>query len=349
MHRPLTTYASRPSLRFPTSAFTWLRTVTIATGAIFTLGATAFAQTVWTGAVNNSVGNTNNWTNGLPTSESNPGTIASGTPTFSSNLNGYRVTQTGGAVQQTGIPKSMSNGFYNLQGGSLDLAGNGLQIASNFSFTVEGGSFTRSLAGAGFALSITTTSSSFNVLGGSVNLGSGNILNQDGSMVISSATVTTGSYQFTFGANDTFSPTLTFQNGGSLIVTDDTGGSGVFSYESTATADIGQINFASGASLLSADSWTEATEFNFDFVTGAEGSRIVIGTGYFTEAEWIDQWTAGRLTVDSSNSGSFEDYFTVADGTLTFTGLSEIPEPGSCALLAGIAALGLVALQRRRA
>ncbi|WP_309387071.1 PEP-CTERM sorting domain-containing protein [Cerasicoccus frondis] len=296
----------------------------------------ANAQTTWIGATDSAFADGSNWSDGTPNSEGNDGFITSTGPSVSiDNTFSANVTQSGNTVTwDVTAAKNFTDGVYNLNGGTFDLATSNILILNGSTFNVAGGAFTASVGSGAIRMIGASQLNIYNT----VNMPSTTNNQRDGSVLIDGASATFGTYLFAL--NGEVDPQLMIQNGGSLNVS-------MLQYGANPGTGYGQVTMGSGVnSIVAGDTTGRFTEFDFDFALDSVGSSITVsGTSAPSEATWISQWEAGKLTIAGSNAGTFGDYFTYSGETLTLTA---VPEPGTYALLLAIGVLGFAIRQRRR-
>lgn len=302
--------------------------------------ALASAATIWEGTVDSDWFNAANWSNGVPNDNpANPATVASGTPnapTIAGNNFDGDILQTGNTVSIDHTNQVRYNrGVYTLSGGTLDLVSNNLRLNTNSTtaLIIDGG--TLADTGTADAIEQFGVDSTFDART-AVNLPDTTYVHRDGLLKVDATTMTVGTYLHAFNGS-TAALTLELADGATF-------NTAFLSYGAGNNSDLGTISFSGSASALNATTWNtnREREFQIDFAASSVGSTFTVGADFFTEAEWISQFNLGELTIDGGTpDGSFNDFFEVTDGTLTFVA---IPEPGAL----GLVSLGLLVMLRRR-
>lgn len=291
-----------------------------------------WADTLWTGAIDDDFNTAGNWTNGVP-GATNPGWINSGTVSVDSTINAD-ITQNGGLMFLDSSQNFSGAGrTHDVLGGTLRLASGGNQAMRISGILNLNGGVMDAPVGiqATDGFQIMNAAGEVNFIGGTHDLDVGRIWNEDGAVLLDGATLYCGNIWLgDFTATATSYPSLTLRDGSTLS------GSGDLRFIGN---DYGTIVFESGANTMNmgnmyGGSVPSIAEINF--LPGSVGSTMTV-TGY---TDWATAYANGDLLYDGSNADSFASRFSVSGETLTL-----IPEPGTMALmLTGV--LGL--LLRRR-
>jgi len=285
-------------------------TLTLTGANTYSGGTTVAAGTLRAGAANTS--------GSLAGSVVNNATLAfnrSDASTYSGVISGSGAVTKLGAGTLTLSGTNTYNGATMISAGTLNLSGS----AANSAFTVAGGT----LSGSGTLGALTIDS------GGTLAPG-----NSPG-MLHAGAT--------------------TFAGGGSYLweINDANGAAG-------AATGWDLLSISGGLTITS----TSANRFTIDLTSLASGNAAGAAAGFSPTAPYfftlvstttgITGFSSDKFLLDTSAfANSFTGTWDIAlanggnDLALTYTGISAIPEPSTYALLAGLAALGVVTLRRR--
>ncbi|MCB1129639.1 MAG: PEP-CTERM sorting domain-containing protein [Verrucomicrobiae bacterium] len=299
------------------------------------IGAASFANASNT-LINGDLGTGTNWDTGAPTTVGNIGIIDGDNTGANAGIltstNGLFIQQTGGEVNGSGIGQTFDSTLYQLIDG--DFGVNGLSVTNGSAFSVSGGTADFGSSGNTRNLGIVTLGT-VDVSGGVVNVSLDLTLNSTGS-------ATDKVYNFSGGTIDIARHALSgFQCNGTANFS----GSVSFTVGNTLgtnQAGVRLVNIGAGTGSITTAT-LEARGMSIDWTSGS-GFSLTTNSLLSSNAAttWQNLWTAGQLTIDGGNVGTFGDHFQVVDNTLSL-----VPEPSSFALL-GLGMSPLVFIRRRR-
>lgn len=283
--------------------------------------------------ISGDIGVAGNWDDGvLPTDSLNPGIIDSSNTGANEGLiantyNDLAILQTGGDVVRSGFGNSIFETVsWEITGGTFTSTSLGHQMNTNSVLDIDGGTVTAS--------SLTVRGSTVNVISGTLTTNN-DLQAQSGSIFnFSGGTINVGR-----DAMLGFQPTITYNLSGNA--------------DFNVTRNFGEIdagarslNLLGGTGTLDVLGALEVDGMTIDWLSGSEytiTSASLLDNGVATT--WENLWTAGQLTLNGGNVGTFGDHFVLDGNSLSLA----IPEPSTYALAFGAMALLLGALRRRGA
>lgn len=286
--------------------------------------------------ISGDIGTASNWDdNVVPTNPLDPGVIdSSNTGANEGTINANKadglyvnleIIQSGGDVARTSFGSSyFDNVNYEMTGGTFTNTSLGHEW-DNSTVTVSNGSLH-------FA-SFTARNGTFDMSGGTLT--TNNDLNSQGGQVFnfSGGTINIGR-----DAMRGFQPTTSYNFSGTadFNVTRNFG---------EIDAGVRSVNLLAGSGTVDIGGDLEADGMTIDWTSGSGytiTATALLDNGVSTT--WDALWTAGQLTVDGGQTGTFNDNFIVAGNTLSL-----VPEPSTYVLIAGSLVLGVAMWRRRRA